>query len=218
MWSHAQRNLLLKAVNLAGWTDQLRYVAMRACGCPLVGSSPSRPSVKATANTHEQFAAVMMLAESAAKTRGKGASFPKPGGDADTWTEASLDTSSRVRDLIRRIWAEAHAKMPAKFPGTEAALTGFVERQTKGDAEDYKGFFEFAPANLDECDLAQCTRVLEGLKAWVGREFYRCGIRPQTFYIPPSAIAQVKAEARRHTPGAPGAPGASDHGPQEAAA
>ena len=207
MWSPKQQLLFLKASNIAGWNDQQRYVAMRACGCPLVKGTVgrgqateagvTRPSIKAPGNTHESFAAVMVLAEASAEQRGRGAAFPRPS-NADSWLDSSRDTSKRVRDLVRRVWAEACERMPGRFFGGEAALDAFVKGQLARDPAEFPEHFDHAPEAIDECDLAQAARILESLKAWVGREFYRAGITPRTFYIPSSAIAQVNAEARRH--------------------
>lgn len=213
MWSLKQQNLFHRAANLAGWNDQLRYVAMRAAGCPLIKveprhrsaptahsplptPAPLRPSIKSPGNTNNMFAAVMMLAESAAKQRGAGAEFPRPG-DADSWAAASFDTAQRERHKARQIWAEARTKMPGVF-FAEDGLDTFVRNQLAKDPAEFPGLFDHAPESLEECDLAQSTRIVESLKAWVGRKFYESGIRPQSFYTPSSAIRQVEAHRQRH--------------------
>lgn len=236
-WSEKQTRIFLRAANLAGWNDAQRYTAMRACGCPLVAApgtrhrasgirsepsaqcpvpspSPSRPSVKAPGNTHEMFAAVMMLAESCARARGSyNGRFPRPG-QHDDWIAASYDTAQRLHHKAREIWAEAQQRMPGRFFGGDEALEKFVQRIVCADTVEFRGLFTETPERLDFCDAAQAVRVVEGLRAWVGREFYRAGLTPRSFVIPRSAIEQVKAEARRHAPPAQ-APGIRDQAPAE---
>lgn len=221
-WTEKQRKLFLIACGLAGWNDPQRYIAMRACGCPCIvaggrpraskprpdsGPGPEtqdpRPSVLSPGNTHEMFAAVMSLAEASARTRGAPMiRFPMPGrGDLSeprTWRDAALDTADRLRHKAREIWAEAHQRMPGKFKGDEESLDAFVRRQTGGDTRDYPEHFACAPETLDACDAAQACRVVEGLKAWIGRDFFAAGIHPRSFVIPQGAITQVKAQARRN--------------------
>lgn len=206
-WSEKQTRIFLRAANLAGWNDAQRYTAMRACGCPLVKGTAGRgqatdvvprPSVKSPGNTHEMFAAVMMLAESCARTRGSyNGRFPRPGSH-DDWIAASYDTAQRLHHKARAVWAEAQERMPGRFFGGDEAMRGFVARVCGKDPETFGGLFAAAPEHLHECDAAQAVRVVEGLRAWVGREFYRAGLTPRSFVIPRSAIEQVKAEAARH--------------------
>lgn len=213
-WSQKQRLLFLKASGLAGWNDQQRYLAMRAVGCPCVATTipgfdaraglQSRPSIKAPGNTHEMFAAVMSLAESSARTRGAMMSrFPRPAsGRVDsgqpTWRDAAMDTASRLIHKAREIWREAQERMPGKFFGGDEALDAFARRVTAADASQFPDHFMAAPQDLDGCDAAQACRVVEGLRAWVGRDFYAAGINPRSFVIPHNAVAQVNAQARRH--------------------
>lgn len=206
-WSEKQTRIFLRAANLAGWNDAQRYTAMRACGCPLVKGTVGRgqatdvvlrPSVKTPGNTHEMFAAVMMLAESCARARGSyNGRFPRPG-QHDDWIAASYDTAQRLHHKAREIWAEAQQRMPGRFFGGDEALEKFVQRIVCADTVEFRGLFTETPERLDFCDAAQAVRVVEGLRAWVGREFYRAGLTPRSFVIPRSAIEQVKAEAARH--------------------
>lgn len=222
-WSDKQRTLFMIACGLAGWNDQQRYLAMRAAGCPCVApakppkarriksdtdaqcppggmpdASPSRPSVMAPGNTHEMFAAVMSLAEASARTRGATMiKFPRPAA-GKAWRDAALDTSTRLIHKAREIWREAQERMPGKFFGGDEALDAFARRVTASDAAQFPDHFMAAPQDLDACDAAQACRVVEGLRAWVGRDFYAAGINPRTFVIPHNAVAQVNAQARRH--------------------
>ena len=80
----------------------------------------------------------------------------------------------------------------------EESPDAFARRVTAADASQFPDHFMAAPQDLDACDAAQACRVVEGLRAWVGRDFYAAGINPRTFVIPHNAIAQVNAQARRH--------------------
>lgn len=223
MWSDRQKFLFLKAGNAAGWNEPMRYTAMRACGCPLMkatGATPVgapdvlRPSVKHAQNNNGHFEAVMALAESCAGQRSGGgtldARFPRPA-EHDSWRDAAQHSAtSRLIPKIREVWAEAMERMPGRFfefvPDASSpsrgsrspSLDALAARVCKNDVTAFPGLYDHGPELLDECDAGQLHRVLEALKAWVGRAFYENGIKPRTFYIPSGAIAQVKAKAGRH--------------------
>lgn len=207
MWTDKQQTLFHIAAKHAGWTPQHRYIAMRAAGCPLIKGTMGRgqatqtgvmrPSIKNPANTHEMFAAAMMLAESCAATRGA-SDFPSAGG-GKSWAASAADTGTRLRHKAREIWAEAQARMPGRFFGGEDSLNAIVrDRVCKRDTDEYPDLFGHNPSTLDACDAAQLCRVIELLRNWVGRDFFRGGLTPRTFTIPGGVIAQVKAEAKRH--------------------
>ncbi len=179
-----------------------------------------RPSVKHAQNNNGHFEAVMALAEACAAQRGRlDAKFPRPA-EHDSWREAAQHSAtSRLIPKLREVWAEAMAKMPGRFfepkgtghrasgisfdpnaqcPVPSASLDALASRVCKNDPSAFPGLYDHGPELLDECDAGQLHRVLEALKAWVGREFYAAGITPHTFYIPAGAVAQVKAHAKRH--------------------
>ncbi|MFM9959222.1 MAG: hypothetical protein ACKVZJ_14250 [Phycisphaerales bacterium] len=204
-WTTPQRKLVLVAANKAGWNDQQRYLAMRACGCPL---KAGKPSVTHEGNGRDHLVAVMALAESCAAQRGV-TDFPRPGRSEVgstarrphvTWRDAALDAGQYLRDKARKIWAEAKERAPGLLRA-DASLEAFALRQCARDHEPEGGapeLYAFPVESFDELDTGQLIRVIEGLRAWLGRAFFRSGLTPRTFTIPRHAIDQAQSEARRH--------------------
>lgn len=175
-WSKPQRTRFLIASTLAGWNDQQRYVAMAHVGCPLMHST-NRPSVSHGRNSQRSYELVMALAESHAASRGADMrKFPQPANG--TWREKSALEGERMSRLIESIAFEAVTQLPEKF--LPNFLSGFVMRMTDKDRAEFCSQTH-RPISLRECDEGQLYRILEGLKAWVGREFDRTGKTPRSF-------------------------------------
>lgn len=181
-WSHKQRVMFLRACKAGQINAQQRYVILNHAGCPsserdLPGVK--RPSVKDSRNTQRQFELCMALAERSAISLGAGDEVPSPKGGG-TWDEVASDQSAGIRHKINEIWVEARTRAPGIFK--EGGLEGFIKRMT---ARDAKGFPTQGPVeHALDCDDAQLYRVLEGLKAWIGREFARAGLVPNSFELP----------------------------------
>ena len=178
-WTPQQIKLHHIAAKAAGWDTARRSLVLRHVGAV---DRDGRGSSRARANTQAQFEHYMAIAEHAAHAAGNGDEFPP----ADrlnrrrTWAEASLSATTRAQRLITVIAAEAIERLPGTFH--DAFLRAFVLRMTGGDEPSLCGGSGGAhPTRLDECDEAQTYRILEGLKAWVGREFGRAGIKPTSF-------------------------------------
>lgn len=175
-WSDKQTTLFLRASNMAGWNDQQRYMAMVHVGCPLLASE-RRPSVKHRGNSQQSFELVMALAESQAEIREVDMrKFPQP--SRGTWRELSQQQQTRMRGLITRIAHEAVTELPEKF--LPNFLSGFILRMTQKDSREMAAL-DHNPSELEFCDEGQLYRILEGLKAWVGREFDRVDRSPRSF-------------------------------------
>jgi len=185
-WSPKQVQLAGMAARAAEWSERERQIALKHVGVSerkRVGESP-RCSANDRANTNEQFVAFMAIAEGVALGKGRGDLMPCARGKAVAfWRDAATDHGHRMRRLVEQIAGEASERMPSEFP--EGFLAGFVLRMTKND--------HFAvsqrPGGTDDaaqCDEGQLYRILEGLRAWVGRRFYAAGFTPRTFKIPPS--------------------------------
>lgn len=199
-WSDAQRAMLFKAVAAAGWNDQQRYIAMRHAGCPCSeadgGSARDRrPSVANPRNTHRQFEIVMSLAEASARGRGAGKLMPGPGKPHASWADAATFSASREQRLIEAIWREAMTRAPAVFQA--GGLIGFIERMTARDETAVT--LGRLPTTTRELDPGQTYRVLEGLKAWVGRVFAERGITPQSF-TPHAPHRRPRTDTREQEP------------------
>lgn len=182
-WSPNQVKCAGMATRAAEWTERERQLVLAHLGVkrrPRVGESP-RCSANDPANTDEQFVAFMAVAEGVALGKGRGDMLPRPK-HKGFWRDAAADRGNRTKRLIEVIAAEAVERMPSKFEA--AFLAGFVERMTRND---HFSLSPKAPAHVAECDEGQLYRILEGLKAWVGREFYAAGYTPRSFIIPPNA-------------------------------
>lgn len=174
-WSDSQLRTFLRAANAAGWNNQQRYVAMKHVGCAL--TAEGRPSAKHPRNTQGQFELVMALAESGARAAGNGKVFPRPKNGA-SWAEVARNATDRMVRLVESIAGEAERRLPEKF--SRGFLVGFIDRMTRDDDMTFYAFMR--PLRLiRECDEGQTYRVLEGLKAWVGRELRAEGLTPESF-------------------------------------
>jgi len=197
-WSPKQQILALKASSAAGWDSTQRYLVMRYVGCP-VPKGADNPSIKAPGNTNSSFELYMAQAESFAAQRGTSAKMPLPSPSSGaSWREVTGRRFSREARLIVSIATEAAERLPAKFDA--GFLAGFVARMTGGDSPDLSGRFTPArsPEDLDE---AQIYRVIEGLKAWVLREFKAAGLMPRSF-TPPKWWSPERAAGARTRNGA----------------
>jgi hypothetical protein len=189
IWSQKQRMLFLKSSNLAKWSPAMRYIAMHHAGCP-TDRMLKRCSVKHKGNTNQHFARAMELAEAQAIE-----TVPPPR-DYHSWADAARRDLDKRRDFARQIVAEAVTRMPNRFATTpegepverveaiERMLTAAVQHVTAGDSIELT---PIKPLSLDECDTGQLYRVIESLKAWLGREFLKAGLCPESFEPPASA-------------------------------
>ncbi len=182
-WSVKQQKLAMIAARGAGWNEEQRYIAMRHVGMPQ-GRTPAgdRPSVHHPRNDHRHFERYMALAESCALSRGEGDAFPRAAGGR-LWRDAAAERTDRVVRLIKRIEAEAVERLPMKFaPGF---VHGLILRVCGRD--------EIRQPHIDvvgvlaDLDDGQAYRVLEAMKAWVGRELGARGMEPRTFVWTPLA-------------------------------
>ncbi len=177
-WTPKQCKLIHIAANLAGWNPQQRYMVMAHHGCPLMHST-NVPSVTHKGNTQRSYELVMAAAEASAMTRGADMSrFPRPA--KGTWRELSEQEFLRTRHLIQAIAHEAVVELPEKF--IPNFLSGFIIHQTKGDKESAAAITH-RPTCLEDCDEGQLYRIVEGLKAWVGRAFIAASIKPKSFKV-----------------------------------
>ncbi|MCA9289370.1 MAG: hypothetical protein KDA05_12330 [Phycisphaerales bacterium] len=186
-WSPSQRTRFLMAAKAAGWNDEQRYMAMRHCGCPL---KAGKPSVTHPRNDNAGFERAMALAESCAGQRGE--RVPPPRGK-QSWRQAETQQGERIKRLINEVAIEAERCLPARFDryklvqqtidhccgNDEPAFSGPTSgRNSIGGVQMY-------------LDAGQLYRVLESLKAHVGRVLLEHGIRPRTFNVPASARRRV---------------------------
>jgi hypothetical protein len=125
-----------------------------------------------------------------------------------SWSHAARRSLDRRRDLARQIAAEAVTRIPEVFardepeaparesspaslrrsvasslPPIDRLLLGVIRHVTNHDSGE---LCPFKPENLDQCDSGQLYRVIEALKAWVGRELLRRGYTPESFDVPAS--------------------------------
>lgn len=184
-WTKPQRGCFMRACGPggAGWTDSQRYIAMRHCGCPL-DAKTRKPSVGHARNDDRMFERCMALAERHAAGLGRTVDPPR-GGNGRSWSDAAARSNARMVEKITAIADELVRRVAAKFdPGF---LPGYIERMTKNDSAIT---LAPTPRSLDACDEGQLYRILEGLKAWGGREMLDRGITPSTFIIPAHVRAQ----------------------------
>jgi hypothetical protein len=187
-WTKPQRGCFMRAAAIAGWADPQRYIVMRHCGCPL-DAKTRKPSVSHQRNDDRMFERCMAVAERHAA--GNGAAIDPPrGGNGRTWSDCAARSNARMVEKIEAIADELVRRVASKFePGF---LAGYIERMTRHDAGVT---LAPPPRSLDACDEGQLYRILEGLKAWGGREMLDRGITPTTFIIPANARAQ---HTRKH--------------------
>lgn len=174
-WSRAQQVLAHRAAAAAGWNATQRYIAMTHCGCPK-DAGLGRPSATHRRNSRWSWECYMALAEASAKGRGAGQLMP-PTLSGCSWHEAAERQRRHVADKIERVAAELTEAVPDVFAA--GFLAGFIARMTARD--DASLTFGREARCLDDLDDGQRYRVLEGLKAWGGRELARRGLRPLTF-------------------------------------
>lgn len=200
------------ACSAAAWNEDQRYIAMLACGCALVEiDGVKRPSVKNPANSQRSFESLMALAESSANARGRTIPGPSLGTGHRTWWDVCGAESDREIAKIRRIAAEACERLPGRFTDPSGIVHGLALRViAKDDPSVHLNVFALlpppsplegegpAPAGgeghidlLHQLDPSQVRRVLEALRAWVGRVMHECGVRPLSFEAPRSAVARA---------------------------
>lgn len=186
-WSRAQQIMLHRAASAADWNDRQRYMAMRHAGCP-IDRAKQRPSITHPRNTQRQFELTMSIAEGHAWMHEADLEdFPRPRW-GDTWAARAGASNGRLDRKIRAIWAEAADRLPETFD--RAGLDGFVQRMTKDHDESLA--FQPRPRSLEHvADPATLDKILEGLKAWAGREFLKRDMRPATFDPPPRERARL---------------------------
>lgn len=206
-WSKSQQILIHQAAKAAGWNAEQRYVAMLHAGCPK-HPKHGRPSANHPGNSNDAFERVMELAEAMAEP-----GTVTPPRAHPSWSHAARRSLDRRRDLARQIAAEAVTRIPEVFdnplplgervaaqqPGegspdltisrphdlapAERLLRGVIRHVTNHDSDV---LCPFKPENLDQCDSGQLYRVIEALKAWVGRELLKRGYTPESFDVPAS--------------------------------
>lgn len=206
-WSKSQIITIHQAAKAADWNTAQRYIAMKHVGCPLLGKTGDkdrRPSVSHPRNTNTHFDLLMALAESHALMQGRGDMMPRRrAGKKDGrhfWSDAAVDHAHRMRQLAQRIAEEARLRMPTEF-GTDF-LEGFIVRMTHADDASVTGGAGVArPRHLLACDEGQCYRIVEGLKAWVGRKLAERGMTPHCFeWRAPKTVHRRDAESAERNP------------------
>lgn len=191
-WSQPQRTLFLRACTAAGWSPEQRYLAMKHAGCPIDGQA-KRPSVKHARNSQASFEAVMALAEASAAIEGRSVPTPRNGG---TWRDKSEGSRRTLLAKAKRIAAEAVRKCPGQFD--DDLLTYAARHVTQGDSTELPvGGYAYS---IDLCDEGQLVRVVELLRAMVGRAFVQAGCTAESFEIPP--VARQRGEKARDREGA----------------
>lgn len=182
-WSLPQRRLFVRSASAAGMTDAQRYLVMRHVGCP-IDARLGRPSVKHPRNSNEMFEQAMAVVEAQAAVAGVRIRAPR---ECASWRIASQRSHVRALALARAIVREAISRMPERF---DAGLERYIVEHTTGeDPADLVGLAR--PRTLDECDGGQLRRVIEALRAYVGREFVMAGIEPASFAVPPGVHRRV---------------------------
>lgn len=187
-WTRAQRVCFMRACAQAELTDPMRYILMRHAGCPLKGSPP-RPSISHAANDNGMFERCMAIVERHAAGLGHEVRPPK---GQRSWAQSAANSGKRMVHKIRAIAAECVERIPEVFD--EGFLAGFISRMTKHD-EYSVTLRTHAPGSLEECDEGQLYRILEGLRAWGGREFARRGVHPRSFVVPRHITSEI---TRKH--------------------
>lgn len=184
-WSSKQRQMAVIASTRAGWDDAHRYLVMRHCGCQCERST-GEPSVKHERNTQDQFQSFMSFAEPAAASNGKSINPPA---EHASWFECVNDRSARLRHRILGLCDEAVRTLPHLYD--DQLANAAVRHCAKHDTV---GFLPAQPDELSQCDMPTLIRVYECLRAWVGREFAKRGLKPRTFSIPRHAAERARIE------------------------
>lgn len=182
-WTDGQRKTFLAACSAAAISESQRYLVMRHAGC-CVRSGAGRPSVTHARNTTPMFEAAMSIIEGFALGQGRALRPPR---HASSWRDAANRGRDRSVVLAQSIAAEGIQRVPGRF--RDGLLAYAIAHVTAGDEPQVASIPR--PRSLDECDAAQLYRVIECLKAMVGRELLRRGLQPRTFTAP--------AEARRRS-------------------
>lgn len=126
----------------------------------------------------------MSFAEPVAREMGKPLNPPSR---YKSWQDAVEDRASRTRRLAYAIVKEACKRAPAQFnDGLEPWVVDHVCGSSKS------GFMDVAPESFDQCDGPTIYRVVECLKAYIGRRFTELGIKPNSFIVPRSARERAK--------------------------
>jgi len=203
-WTEKQRHIFLMAARAAGWNEDQRYIAMRHCGCQLKAGTPS---VTHRANDQAAFERCMALAEAHAGQQGT--TVPKPG-KYRSWREAEVHQGDRLRDLAVRIANEAERLLPRRFPsaitvpptqphvsdndaqGLSPLLIETVSHVCGNDDRECLSL-DGSPC-FETLDAGQLYRVVESLKAHVGRVLGEHGIKPRTFTCPASARGRLRKD------------------------
>lgn len=186
-WTPKQCTLFLIAAKAAGWNDDQRYIAMRHCGCPLKGGTPS---VTHPRNDNAAYERCMALAESCAGQRGE---HVPPPSKRRTWREAVAAPNERMRELAQRIANEAVLRLPAQFADNE--LLRKTIDHVCGDELVSPDPSSPVPGTLHSLDAGQLYRVVESLKAHVGRVLLEHGLTPESFTAPAWAKRRVAQRA-----------------------
>lgn len=190
-WTDRQRKLFMIAARAAGWNDDQRYIAMRHSGCPTRGG---KPSVTHPRNDNAAFERCMALAESCAGQRGE---HVPPPSRKPTWREAVATPNERMRELATRIADEAARRLPA-FGSPTSLLSDTIRHVTSGDSGEltwmHMQHADRGDRELARLDAGQLYRVVESLRAHVGRVFLEHGITPTSFTVPASARRRVAAK------------------------
>lgn len=184
-WTDKQRTLFMIAARAAGWNTDQRYIAMRHCGCPLTAGAPS---VNHPRNDHTAFERCMALAESCAGQRGERIQPPR---GKRSWREAEASQGDRLRRLAMAIVTEAVDLLPTHF---DARLLDHTIQHICGRDAVWTVRSD-GPIRLESLDAGQLYRVVEGLKARIGRMLLERGITPRSFTVPASARRRVKVGA-----------------------
>ncbi|PCI10400.1 hypothetical protein COB72_03355 [bacterium] len=186
-WSSRQCTMFFIACNAAGWNSAHRYMVMNHCGCPL-DSKTKRPSVKHPNNTNRQLEMAMSFAEPVARSRGKSI---RPPSKYKSWQAAAEDRAGRMRSHARLIISEATRRAPGMF---DEGLESYVVEHVC--SHDHSGFMESTPESIDQCDPPTIHKVIECLRAYVGRRFVEAGMNAQSFSIPKSARERAARRTR----------------------
>lgn len=179
-WSKSQIILLHRAAKAAGWNDARRYLAMKHAGCPSAAGS-SRPSVNHPRNDNRAFERVMELAESCAGQRGE---VVPPPAEHRSWREAVRRQGDQLRELARKIVAEAERRLPVRFADAHL-LERTISHVCGHDHPSGFGLgLDSRDLGIEHLDPSQLYRVVESLKAHVGRVLVEAGITPSSFEVP----------------------------------
>lgn len=203
-WTKLQIKVFMVAARAAGWNEDQRYMAMRHCGCPTRSDGVATPSVNHPRNTNALFERCMALAESCAGQQGVTIAPPK---GKRSWREAERGAGDRMRDLAHAIVEEAIRRAPdVFFPTRRVApdqvapglLDATIQHVCGNDPREVLGFIRechVATWRLSDLDTGQLYRVVESLKAQVGRVLLERGIVPASFSVPASARRRAARKA-----------------------